>query len=140
MEQLMLEQFMKLSAQIGEIKGEVHSLRTEMKEGFKEVYSVMDARFKEQDEKFEKRFKEQDEKFEQRFKEQDEKFENRFDKQDERFDSLEKEMREGFKQQSKENAAIRQLIYENAQDTSYILHDIIRSLENNGIEVVNFNG
>lgn len=63
MEQLILEQLVKLSEQMGQFKAEI---RAEMREGFAEV----NQKFKEQEEKFNKKF----EKIDQRFKEQDEKF------------------------------------------------------------------
>ena len=60
MEKAILEQLVQLSAQIGELK-------SEMKQGFKEqntkieaLHVEMNERFQEQDAKFEKRFQEQD--------------------------------------------------------------------------------
>lgn len=60
MEQLILEQLVKLSNQLGETKAE---LKAEMQNGFriqkKEILTEMDRRFEEQDKKFDEKLEKQ---------------------------------------------------------------------------------
>ena len=130
MEKLILEQLVKVSEQIGELK-------VEMREGFKRQDEKIEARFKEQDEKIEARFKEQDEKFDARFKEQDEKFDARFKEQDKEIVSLRAEMKSGFKQQSERTDKLEHTLKENLDDISGIFNDIFRILSQHANKIIN---
>lgn len=130
MDQMMLEQFMKISKQIGELTGNVESLRKEMKDGFKE-----------HDEKFDVLFKDNAE-IKQHLKEHDEKFEaidEKFEAIDEKFDVLFKDnadIKHQLKSHDNHLERIEDMIKEDAKDTSEILLSIIRSLEHNNIKVL----
>ena len=138
MEELMLDQFMKLSVQIGEFKGEIkseiNSLRNEMHDGFKAQGQRIDN--------LEKEVKDmrvdinvQGERIDNLEKE----MHDGFNTQIKRIDNLEKEMHDGFNTQSKETLEIRHIIEENTKDTASIFHDIFDSLEKKQNKIVNLN-
>ena len=93
MEKLILEQLVKLSNQMGEMKGE---LQTEMREGFRKVderFEQIDERFKQVDERFEKMQVQIDERFEGIQIQIDEKV----DRLDKKIDKLDKKLDDNIK-------------------------------------------
>lgn len=129
MEQLMLEQFMKLSEQIGEIK-------TDIKFRFEKLESEMRAGFKAHDE----RFASLEAEMRAGFKVHDEKFASHDEKitsLEEKVASLEAEMRAGFEQQSIKNDKIQQTLEENFLETAEIFNDIFKILGQNEKKIAN---
>ena len=100
MENVIIEQFVLLSRQIGELEG---TLRTEMKEGFKNLESKLRAEMQEG------------------FKAQDEKIETIKN-------SLSIKMNDGFRQLEYKIEKLDEKLEENAIDTANIFNDIFRQM------------
>ena len=115
MEQLMLEQFIKLSEQIGEIK-------TNMNFRFEKLESEMHAGFKAHDEKISSLESE---------------MRAGFKAHDEKIASLESKMHDGFRQQSMKTDKLQETLDENTKDTAEIFHYIFKGLEKNEKKIIN---
>ena len=126
MEQLMLEQFMKLSEQIGEIK-------TNMNFRFEKLESEMHAGFKAHNEKISSLESEMHEKFDSLESE----MRAGFKAHDEKIASLESEMRDCFKQQSMKTDKLQKTLEENTRDTAEIFHYIFKGLGENEKKIIN---